>query len=255
MDTKKVEKLAQWIGECSRIVFFGGAGVSTESGVPDFRSKDGLYNQKDIRFEQYSPEYLLSHSCLVEHPDVFFEFYKQKMDARHVKPNDAHIFLAKLEEIGKLSAIVTQNIDYLHQRAGSRKVYEIHGTTYTNYCSRCGKKYGPDYLYETKERIPHCDCGGVIRPDVTLYEEGLPEDAVRYSVRAIQDADMMIIGGTSLRVYPAASYINYFHGKHLVVINRESLDLHMDPEQDLEINDPIGQVFRAVADLMGIDLS
>ena len=237
MDTKKVEKLAQWIGECSRIVFFGGAGVSTESGVPDFRSKDGLYNQKDIRFDRFSPEYLLSHSCLVDHPDVFFEFYKQKMDARH------------------LTAVVTQNIDYLHQRAGSKRVYEIHGTTYTNYCSRCGKKYGPDYLYETKERIPHCDCGGVIRPDVTLYEEQLPEDAVRNSIRAIQDADMMIIGGTSLRVYPANSYIHYFHGKHMVVINRESLDLRLDPDQDLEINDPIGQVFRAVADLMGIDLS
>ena len=254
MDTNKIETLTEWIGSCSRIVFFGGAGVSTESGVPDFRSKDGLYNQRDIRFDRYSPEYLLSHSCLVDHPDVFFEFYKQKMDARHVKPNDAHIFLAKLEELGKLTAIVTQNIDYLHQRAGSKRVYEIHGTTYTNYCMRCGKKYGPDHLYDSKERIPHCDCGGVIRPDVTLYEEMLPDDAVRMSIRAIQDADMLIIGGTSLQVYPANSYIHYFHGKHMVVINRSSLGLRLDPEHDLEINAPIGQVFREAAELMGISL-
>ena len=249
MDERKIGTLVQWIEECSRIVFFGGAGVSTESGVPDFRSKDGLYNQKDIRFDSYSPEYLLSHSCLVEHPDVFFEFYKQKMDARHVEPNDAHKFLAKLEEMGKLTAVVTQNIDYLHQRAGSRKVYEIHGTTYTNYCMRCKKKYGPDYLYGAEDRIPRCDCGGMIRPDVTLYEEALPDEAVRASVDAICDADMLIIGGTSLRVYPANSYIHYFRGKHLVVINREPLGLRMDPAKDLEINDPIGEVFAAISDM------
>ncbi len=238
-----IEKLGKWIEESNRIVFFGGAGVSTESGVPDFRSKDGLYNQHDVRFEDYTPEYLLSHSCLVLHPDVFFEFYRQKMDARNVEPNAAHRFLAELEERGKLDAVVTQNIDGLHQKAGSRKVYEIHGSTLRNYCMKCGKSYGPDFIYDSPQPIPRCSCGGTVRCDVTLYEESLPEDAVRGAINAISRADMLIIGGTSLSVYPAASYIHYFNGKHMVVINRDPLQLRLDPENDLEINDSIGKVF------------
>lgn len=243
--TNKIQILHDYIEEAERIVFFGGAGVSTESGVPDFRSKDGLYNQHDVHFERFSPEYLLSHSCLVEHTDVFFEFYRQKMDARHVEPNDAHKYLAELEQRGKLQAIVTQNIDGLHQKAGSKAVYEIHGTTQRNYCMRCGKQFDADYIYNSKEPIPHCTCGGIVRCDVTLYEENLPDAAVEGACHAISDADLLIIGGTSLRVYPAASYIRYFKGKHIAVINREPLDLPVD----LEINDSIGKVFQAVKEL------
>lgn len=239
----KIEKLKTWINESHRIVFFGGAGVSTESGVPDFRSKDGLYNQHDVRFDMYSPEYLLSHSCLVDNPKVFFEFYRQKMDARNVEPNAAHKYLAELEKTGKLSAVVTQNIDGLHQKAGSKTVYEIHGSTLRNYCSRCGKIYDADYIYDSDEAVPHCSCGGVIRCDVTLYEEMLPDDAVAGAIDAISNADMMIIGGTSLTVYPAASYIHYFKGKHTVVINRDKLSIRLDPVNDLEINAKIGEVF------------
>ena len=245
---EKIMKLKGFITESNRIVFFGGAGVSTESGVPDFRSKDGLYNQHDVRFDMYEPEYLLSHSCLRDHPEVFFEFYRQKMDARSAKPNFAHEYLAKLEADGKLIGIVTQNIDGLHQKAGSKKVFEIHGSTERNYCDRCGKKYPADAIYKSKEAIPHCNCGGMIRCDVTLYEEQLPEDAVRGAISAIERADMMIIGGTSLRVYPAASYIHYFAGKHLVIINKEHLDYRLNADDDLEINAPIGEVFRRCAE-------
>ena len=243
---QKVQKFLQFIEESNSIVFFGGAGVSTESGVPDFRSKDGLYNQHDIQFEAYSPEYLLSYSCLVDHPDVFFEYYRQKMDARHVEPNITHKVLAKLEEQGKLKAVVTQNIDGLHQLAGSKNVYELHGTTWKNYCSWCKKDFPSDYLFESKEAIPKCECGGVVRPYVTLYEEGLPEDAVNGAIHAIMRADMLIIGGTSLKVYPAASYVRYFKGKHLVVINREELDVKLDEEDDLFICGSLGDVFREV---------
>ncbi|MBQ2117440.1 MAG: NAD-dependent protein deacylase, partial [Clostridia bacterium] len=198
----KIERLRELIDGAENIVFFGGAGVSTESGVPDFRSKDGLYNQHDVRFDAYRPEYLLSHTCLVREPAVFFEFYRQKMDARGVRPNAAHYALAKLEREGKLKAIVTQNIDGLHQKAGSRTVWEIHGTTQRIYCMRCGKPYPADYLYDSPERIPRCSCGGIVRCDVTLYEEALPEEAVENAIRAIRRADLLIIGGTSLTVYP-----------------------------------------------------
>lgn len=242
-DREKIEKLKEFIEQSNNIVFFGGAGVSTESGVPDFRSKDGLYNRRDVRFDGYSPEYLLSHSCLVNEPEVFFEFYRQKMDARSVEPNTAHYFLAELESKGKLKAVVTQNIDGLHQKAGSKTVYEIHGTTLRNYCINCDKKYPADYIFNSKEEVPHCDCGGIVRCDVTLYEEQLPSNDVSGAVDAISNADMLIIGGTSLTVYPAASYINYFHGKHLVVINKEHLNLSLNSEKDLEINLPIGEVF------------
>lgn len=241
-----IRTLAEYIRESENIVFFGGAGVSTESGVPDFRSKDGLYNRPNVGFEQYTPEYLLSHSCLVDHPDVFFEFYRQKMDTRTVKPNAAHFFLAELERAGKLKAIVTQNIDGLHQRAGSKAVFEIHGTTMRNYCSKCGKPYSADYIFTSGERVPHCACGGTVRCDVTLYEEQLPESAVEGAIDAIAKADMLIIGGTSLTVYPAASFVRYFRGKHLAVINRDPLDVPLRPGQDVEINDSIGKVFSTV---------
>lgn len=250
-DPASVNKLLQWIQESDSAVFFGGAGVSTESGVPDFRSKDGLYNQHDIRFDAYRPEYLLSRSCLDDHPDVFFEFYRQKMDARHVQPNAAHRFLASLEKEGKLKAVVTQNIDGLHQKAGSRNVFEIHGTTLRNYCMRCGKTYGESYIYDSPERVPRCKCGGIIRCDVTLYEESLPEEAVQNAVRAIRNADLLIIGGTSLTVYPAASFVRYFRGEHIVIINKEHLDFPLDPKNDLEINGPIGEIFQQLSDRMG----
>lgn len=240
---EKIQILQGYVDESEALVFFGGAGVSTESGVPDFRSKDGLYNTPDLRFDAYSPEYLLSHSCLIDQPEVFFEFYRQKMDTRKVKPNAAHLYLAKLEEKGKLIGTVTQNIDGLHQKAGSKKVFEIHGTTARNYCMRCGRPYPADSIFESASPVPCCDCGGMIRCDVTLYEESLPEDAVAAAIDAISRADMMIIGGTSLRVYPAASYVRYFSGKHLVIINKEHLDYPLHSGRDLEINAPIGQVF------------
>lgn len=243
---EKIAKLQKFIDESERIVFFGGAGVSTESGVPDFRSSDGLYNQHDVRFERYSPEYLLSHECLTREPEVFFEFYRQKMDTRHIKPNAAHVFLARLEEKGKLLAVVTQNIDGLHQRAGSKNVCEIHGSTERNYCSKCGKLYPSDYIFESTERVPHCPCGGVVRCDVTLYGEQLPDDAVTRAIASIRRADMMIIGGTSLTVYPAASYVGFFHGRHIALINKEHIDYPLDAENGVEINAPIGEVFSQI---------
>lgn len=239
----QIERLQQFINESNKIVFFGGAGVSTESGVPDFRSKDGLYNQHDIRFEEYAPEYLLSHSCLVDEPEVFFEYYRQKMDARQVRPNRAHQFLAKLEETGKLSAILTQNIDGLHQKAGSKKVCELHGTTLRNYCSNCGKIYSEDYIFESSDLIPRCECNGVIRPDVTLYEEALPEGVFDFAIDQIRNADLLIIAGTSLKVYPAAGFVRYFRGKHIVVINREEIDISLHPMDDLFICESVGEVF------------
>lgn len=240
------EKLREYIEESNNIVFFGGAGVSTESGIPDFRSKDGLYNQHDIQFDKYEPEYLLSRECLYNNPKVFYEFYRQKMDTRNIEPNITHKVLAKMEEIGRLKAIVTQNIDGLHQKAGSKNVFEIHGTTQRNYCSKCKKEYHSDFLFGTKETIPKCECGGLIRPDVTLYGENLPNDAVNGAVEAISNADMLIIGGTSLKVYPAANYISYFSGRHLVVINREKIQVLMNEDTDLIIVDSLGNVFSEI---------
>lgn len=250
---KKIDTLDQWIRDTDKIVFFGGAGVSTASGIPDFRSKDGLYNQHDVRFEQYRPEYLLSHSCLVNEPKVYFEFHRQKMDTRNIQPNNAHKYLAALEKQGKLTGIVTQNIDGLHQKAGSRKVYEIHGSALRNYCMKCGKTYPSDYIFESREPVPHCTCGGVIRPDITLYEEMLPEDAVEHAVRAISDADMMIIAGTSLTVYPAASFIDYFWGCRLAILNREPLAVHMRAET-ISLTEDMDRVFAALAAKEGIAL-
>ena len=240
---QKLEKLTDYIITSNSIVFFGGAGVSTESGIPDFRSKDGLYNQLDIQFEKYQPEYLLSHECLIDEPKVFYEYYRQKMDARGFEPNITHKVLAKLEAQGKLSAVITQNIDGLHQKAGSKAVYELHGTTEKNYCSWCKKAYPSDYIFISKEPVPKCECGGMVRPYVTLYGEGLPEDAWSQSIAALQQADMLIVAGTSLTVYPAANLVRYFAGKHLVVINREPLKLPINDDTDIVIQGSMGEVF------------
>ncbi|MCR5155882.1 MAG: NAD-dependent protein deacylase [Butyrivibrio sp.] len=250
---ENAKKLLELIEASDNIVFFGGAGVSTESGIPDFRSKDGLYNQHDVRFDMYQPEYLLSHSCLVYEPKVYYEFHRQKMDTRAIEPNNAHKYLAELEKMGKLKAVVTQNIDGLHQKAGSKVVYEIHGSALRNYCMSCGKEYPSDYIFESEEPIPRCSCGGVIRPDITLYEEGLPEDQVSGAIDALSRADMLIIGGTSLSVYPAASFVNYFRGRTLVVINESDIAVR-EAQNTLVIRERIGKVFTEVAQLQGITL-
>ncbi len=244
----KIARLKEMIEKSNRIVFFGGAGVSTESGIPDFRSKDGLYNQHDVAFEKYQPEYLLSHTCLMREPKVYFEFHRQKLDTRAIEPNEAHIYLAHLEEQGKLVGVVTQNIDGLHQKAGSKKVYEIHGSALRNYCTGCGKIYDENFIFDCTDDIPRCSCGAIVRPDITLYEEGLPEDAVNDALSAISSADMMIIGGTSLTVYPAASFIRYFKGKYLCIINRDDLSVKLGAE-DLFIKDSIGKVFSGLESL------
>ena len=239
-----IKKFLQFIDESQNIVFFGGAGVSTESGVPDFRSKDGLYNQHDVQFENYDPEYLLSHSCLVDHPKVFFEYYRQKMDARHVEPNITHKVLARMEKEGKLRAVVTQNIDGLHQAAGSKVVYELHGSVLRNYCMDCHAFYDEKFILQS-EGIPKCPvCGGRVKPDVVLYEEGLDDNIIRGAVHAIANADTLIIGGTSLVVYPAAGLIDYFNGKNLVLINKS--ETSADRRADLVIHEAIGEVFTQV---------
>jgi NAD-dependent deacetylase len=241
---ERINKLNELISKSNKIVFFGGAGVSTESGIPDFRSKDGLYNQHDIQFDMYTPEYLLSKDCLDDDPKVFFEFYRQKMDCRNIEPNVTHFKLAELEKKGKLSAIITQNIDGLHQKAGSKEVYEIHGTTQRNYCEECGKKYSADYLFETTESFPTCRCGGLIRPDVTLYGENLPADAWCKAENALNEADLLIIGGTSLTVYPAKNLIQYYYGENLVIINRDFTDC--DKWANLLFRESLGDVFSKI---------
>ncbi len=241
----KIRTLINFIDESENIVFFGGAGVSTESGIPDFRSKDGLYNQHDVQFEAFSPEYLLSTDCLHAHPKVFFEFYRQKMNVDGIQPNVTHRVLAELEQMGKLSAVITQNIDGLHQKAGSQRVLELHGTTLRNYCERCKQPYPPEYIFESDEDVPRCDkCGGMIRPDVTLYGENLPHEAFEQAYREIHRADMLMIAGTSLKVQPAAGLIYEFTGKHLVVMNREPLDISLNGEEDLIFQGSMGEVFR-----------
>ncbi|MBD5451381.1 MAG: NAD-dependent protein deacylase [Lachnospiraceae bacterium] len=234
--SKEIEKLQQMIDESERIVFFGGAGVSTESGIPDFRSVDGLYNQK----YDYPPETILSHTFYIKKPDEFFRFYRDKMLFTDAKPNAAHIALAKLEEAGKLTAVVTQNIDGLHQSAGSKKVLELHGSVLRNYCEKCNKFYDIHAIIES-EGVPVCECGGRIKPDVVLYEEGLDQNTLSESVRAISEADMLIIGGTSLAVYPAAGLIDYYRGNKLVLINKTPTA--RDTMADLVITDSIGEVF------------
>ena len=231
------EILKQWIGESSNIVFFGGAGVSTESNIPDFRSTDGLYNQQ----YDYPPETILSHTFYMRKPEEFFRFYRNKMLFPDAEPNRAHKALAKLEAEGKLKAVVTQNIDGLHQKAGSKEVLELHGSVLRNHCSRCRKFYGIDAILASKG-VPKCDCGGTIKPDVVLYEEGLDQYTIRKSIEYIANAEMLIIGGTSLTVYPAAGLIDYYNGNKLVLINKSVTP--MDKRADLVISGPIGEILR-----------
>lgn len=235
----QIEKLQEMIDESSRIVFFGGAGVSTESNIPDFRSADGLYQQQ----YQYSPEEIVSHSFFVRNPEGFYEFYKGKMMYLDAKPNQAHVKLAELEKAGKLNAVITQNIDGLHQAAGSKRVLELHGSIHRNYCQKCHKFYDSAYV-KSAPGIPHCECGGVIKPDVVLYEEGLDSATIRESIQAISQADMLIIGGTSLVVYPAAGFIDYFRGHYLVVINKAATAREV--RADLSIQAPIGEVLGQI---------
>lgn len=235
----KIDTLIDWIKNSKRIVFFGGAGVSTESGLKDFRSVDGLYNEN----YDYPPEEILSHSFFMNNTLEFYKFYKDKLDTRNFKPNITHIVLSELEDKGLLSSVITQNIDGFHQDAGSKKVLELHGSIKRNYCMNCGKFYDDKYIFES-EGIPKCDCGGIIKPDVVLYEEGLDNNTVTEAIKEISQADLLIIGGTSLNVYPAASYLGFFQGKHMVLINRDKTPY--DNRCDLVINDSIGKVFEKI---------
>ncbi|MCI8674568.1 MAG: NAD-dependent protein deacylase [Lachnospiraceae bacterium] len=237
MSDTALATLKQWVEESHNIVFFGGAGVSTESGIPDFRSEDGLYRQK----YKYPPEQMLSHSFFLSHTEEFFEYYKNQMLVLDVKPNNAHLALAKLEREGKLAAVVTQNIDGLHQAGGSENVLELHGSIHRNYCMKCHKFYDGAFV-KAQPDIPRCSCGGIIKPDVVLYEEALDQDTMNRSVRAISQADLLIIGGTSLVVYPAAGLVRYYRGKRLVLINKGSTS--MDQNADLVISLPIGQALE-----------
>ena len=234
------EALQQMIDESSRIVFFGGAGVSTESGIPDFRSVDGLYHQK----YDWPPEEILSHTFFVRKPEEFFRFYRDKLLPLDAKPNKAHLKLAELERAGKLIGVVTQNIDGLHQAAGSKKVFELHGSVHRNYCQKCGKFFPPEYIRDSKDPVPVCDCGGRIKPDGVLYGEGLDNDVVSGALHVISHADLLIVAGTSLTVYPAAGLVRYFKAKHLVLINRDATP--MDSECDLVIHDKVGEVLGGI---------
>ena len=239
MYEEEVRRLQEIIDDSSNIVFFGGAGVSTESNIPDFRSADGLYQQE----YRYSPEQIVSHSFFVQNTEGFYEFYKEKMMFLDAKPNPAHLKLAELEKAGKLSVVITQNIDGLHQAAGSKNVLELHGSIHRNYCQKCGNFYDAAYV-KNSEGIPKCTCGGRIKPDVVLYEEGLDSTVIQKSIQAISQADTLIIGGTSLVVYPAAGFIDYFHGKHLVVINKSATAREVRAE--LTIAAPIGAVLGQI---------
>lgn len=234
-----LERLQNVIDNSKRIVFFGGAGVSTESGIPDFRSVDGLYNQK----YDYPPEQILSHTFFMHNTEEFYRFYRDKMLCLDKKPNKAHLKLAELERAGKLTAVVTQNIDGLHQAAGSKKVYELHGSVLRNYCMKCGKFYTAEQIKNSKG-IPKCECGGVIKPDVVLYEEGLDDSTVMGALRAIQTADTLIIAGTSLTVYPAAGFISYFKGDNIVLINRD--ETPFDSKADLVFHDKVGELLGQI---------
>ena len=234
-----VEQLKLWIGESDNIVFFGGAGVSTESGIPDFRSVDGLYNQQ----YDYPPETIISHSFYRRNPEEFYRFYKNRMLFPDAAPNAAHLALARLEQSGKLRAVITQNIDGLHQAAGSKNVLELHGSVHRNYCTRCGKFYSLKEIMEM-DCVPRCECGGIIKPDVVLYEEGLDQGVLQMAVSAIRNADVLIIGGTSLTVYPAAGLIDYYQGNKLVLINKSVTPL--DDRADLVISGKIGEVFSQI---------
>lgn len=238
---EKIAEFQKMVDESHKIVFFGGAGVSTESGIPDFRSQDGLYRQE----WKYPPETIISRSFFDANPKEFYRFYRAKLIIKGAKPNVTHLKLAELEKAGKLSAIVTQNIDGLHQMAGSKNVFELHGSTLRNYCMNCGKFYDIDFIAASEnapDKLPHCtECGGLVKPDVVLYEEGLDENVINGAVKAISEADMLIIGGTSLVVYPAAGLIRYFRGNHLVLINKS--ETQADSAADLVIHAGLGNVF------------
>ena len=234
-----IDQLQSWVNESKRIVFFGGAGVSTESGIPDFRSVDGLYHQK----YDYPPETILSHTFFMRNTKAFYDFYRDKMICLDAKPNITHLKLAEMEQKGKLTAVVTQNIDGLHQAAGSKTVYELHGSVHRNYCTKCHTFHDIHCITESTG-IPTCECGGIIKPDVVLYEEGLNDATVTGAVKAISESDLMIIGGTSLAVYPAAGLLHYFHGNHLVLINKSATP--MDADADLLLQCGLGEVFSRI---------
>ena len=237
MDSTLVDDLKNIIKESNNIVFFGGAGVSTESGIPDFRSKDGLYNQK----YDYPPEEILSHTFFMHKTEEFYKFYKDKLNSLKYEPNITHIKLAELEKAGKLKAVITQNIDGLHQKAGSKTVYELHGSVLRNYCMKCHKFYDAEYVFNS-DGIPKCDCGGIIKPDVVLYEEGLDNDIVSNALNAIINADTLIVAGTSLTVQPASGLIMYFKGKNLILINRD--ETPYDYRANLVIHEKLGDIFK-----------
>ena len=232
----KLKTLKKWIEESNRIVFFGGAGVSTESGIPDFRSVDGLYNQK---FD-FLPEEIISHGFFVKHPEEFFRFYKEKMLPLGFEPNITHRVLARWEEEGKLSAVVTQNIDGLHQKAGSKRVYELHGSVLRNYCRKCNKFHSAEFIKES-DGVPRCECGGIVKPDVVLYGEGLDQNTMERAILAIHKADLLIVAGTSLTVYPAAGLVRVYRGKRLVLINRD--ETPYDDYADLVFHESLGKIF------------
>ena len=233
----KIETLKQWISQSRRIVFFGGAGVSTESGIPDFRSVDGLYNQK---FE-YPPEQIISHGFFQRRPEYFYRFYREKMMPLGFEPNITHKVLARWEQEGRLLGVVTQNIDGLHQKAGSKEVYELHGSVRRNYCQRCGQFFTAEYV-KNSEGVPKCGCGGTVKPDVVLYGEGLDQDTIEKAITAIYHADLLIVGGTSLTVYPAAGLIRYYQGNRMVLINRD--ETPYDSQADLVFHESLGRIFE-----------
>ena len=232
-----MENLKEIINESKRVVFFGGAGVPTESGIPDFRSKDGLYNQK----YKYPPEEILSHTFFMNNTEDFYKFYKDKMNSLKYKPNITHIKLAELEKTGKLKAIVTQNIDGLHQKAGSKNVLELHGSVHRNYCMKCGKFYDAEYVFNS-DGVPKCSCGGIIKPDVVLYEESLKDDILEEAIMQIENCDTLIVGGTSLTVYPASGLIRFYKGNKLILINKDKTPY--DKIANIVINDSLGNVFK-----------
>ncbi len=240
MNSSAIEKLKTWITESENIVFFGGAGVSTESGIPDFRSTDGLYHQ---RFD-YPPEQILSHSFFHHHTDYFYRFYREKMLPLEAEPNAAHKKIAELEQRGKLKAVITQNIDGLHQKAGSKTVYELHGSVHRNYCTACGAFYDAQFIHDSRD-VPRCTCGGLVKPDVVLYEEALDDACVEGAIHAISKADILIVGGTSLTVYPAAGFLRYYRGNKLVLINRD--ETPYDSQAALIFREPIGQVLAQIS--------
>ena len=243
---QKIDLMNEIAEASSHIVFLGGAGVSTESGIPDFRSRDGLYRKADRRFSRYRPEYLLSDQCLRREPEVFFSYFRKNLDCREVSPNKAHTVLAGMESRGKLDGIITQNIDGLHQKAGSRNVQEIHGSALRSYCVSCRKEYGPDFIFDSSDPVPKCPrCGRMVRPDVTLYGELLPSPAYDNAVLLIRNADCLIIGGTSLAVGSAAGLAHLFHGKYMIIINKGKV--RMEGKADLVFHDSIGKILGEIS--------